>query len=291
MSCPPADDARHNGRVRPVFGLLLAVIGLFLINNLLIGTLFDWPSRQELLQAILLGTAIGVVIGQLNLISIWAAIAEGPIIVRLPWAYLLVVVIWASVAVGNVLSDGIDHEAIWTLGAMLALGCTVAQAPLWIASRWFRWRLIGPGRVGEQADDVRFNLKHLFIGTFFLAVVLGFCRFIFLSVEGDIQFITDGDLYVGLSIMAVVNLVTVVPAIWAAFLWPLSWQSALAGVAAVGSITVIQVVIFSFLFGGGDIEEYLAFWAINLAQVLAVYVTLRAMRRFGFKLARCAASS
>jgi hypothetical protein len=155
--------------VRKVFWLLLILMIAFFLNNQAVAELFRHVNSGP--ETLLLGTLLGVVIGQINLISIWAAMAQGPIIVRLPWAYLLVVLVWVSVLLPN-LDKRIANEDIATVGFLLAAGCTVAQLPLWIARRGFGWQLVIRRSVDESPETSSYSLTHMFVGILILAVTL-----------------------------------------------------------------------------------------------------------------------
>jgi hypothetical protein len=125
---------------RQVRSLLVtgAVVCALLVANVLTPLVLD--PRHEWLQAIM----VGICVGQLNLIATWAALAPGNIMVRLPWSLLLTVWMWQALVVGNRLSfSGFPRAEAILLGVVLLFGLFVAMAPLAIAARFFRWRLLG----------------------------------------------------------------------------------------------------------------------------------------------------
>jgi hypothetical protein len=109
--------------------------------------------------------------------------------------------------------------------------------------------------------------------------------------RGGIGLSADLVLYLGVAVMTVVNLVLVVPAIWAAFFWPFLSKALLWGTLAIAFVTAIECWgIWMLVRSKPDVEDVLVFWFLNLAQVLTVYVVLRLLRRVGFQLVRILAT-
>ena len=80
-------------KVVAIVGAMICVLAVF---NLFVLLAFDGTMPGNVLVALMRGLTLGVFIGQLNLISIWAAITQGSLISRLPWAILLTVALWCS---------------------------------------------------------------------------------------------------------------------------------------------------------------------------------------------------
>jgi hypothetical protein len=164
---------------------------------------------------------LGICIGQLNLIATWAALAPGNILVRLPWSLLLTVWMWQALVVGNRISfSGFPRAEAILLGMVLLFGLFVAMAPLAIAARFFRWRLLGWRREvasdGRAAVKVQFNLRHLLLSMFLLSLAMAMVRWGLPEGRGW-EIPTDRYLYVHLLGVAFCNVVVTIPCIWGAF--------------------------------------------------------------------------
>ena len=102
---------------------------------------------------------IGLVIGPLNLVAIWSALATGKIIVRLPWAAFLALLIWYALVLGNRSVDRWvfgSSDAI-VLGILLLCGTLLTQPPLWIARLKFGWRLLSDSNFCKSQEPWRFQ--------------------------------------------------------------------------------------------------------------------------------------
>ena len=117
---------------------------------------------------------VGICIGQVNLIAAWAVLAPGNLVVRLPWSLLLTLAMWYALVLGNRVSHLTAVEDAILLVAVLLAGVTIAQVPLWIAKKVFGWRLIRGAHETVQSPQGpwQFNLQHLLLATFLLAVAL-----------------------------------------------------------------------------------------------------------------------
>ena len=279
-----------------VFAVVLAGIVLFFFafDTAVPGLTFGQDIDDSPFSAAVFGSALGLFIGQINLVAIWAAISPGPVICRLPWAYFLMVMMWAAVAIGNYFSDGplAPDEAIF-LGAILLVSCTIAQIPLWIASRYFRWRLLPPSSAEE--DDHRFNLKHLFLGTVILSASLGLARVVLHGAKPS-DFIpsnVDKEMFVLLGAMIVCNLLVVIPAIWAAF----QIRNPIKVLAGVWTgfaliVSIIEVAFLCAVLGapGNEAEIVIVAFGINWFQTACVFLTLSILKLCGFQLIRLSAN-
>lgn len=280
-------DLPKPSRRGTVVVLLALLIVAFFCNNLFVPAGFHSGPGDNLL----VGFVIGACIAQLNLISVWAAISQGHVIIRLPWAYLLVEIMWASLVLGN-RWDGyyLTNGDMLSLGVVLAVCCTVAQVPLWIASRVYHWRLLGPSTSPDRpdTDTSQFQLGHMFLGTVILAVSLAASRPLFLGSKGDYKFGLDGQMYFLVLVLAVVNLVTVIPAIWAAFFMRVSlpmlgiWLSASLG------ITAIEMAVLCAALGlpPSLFKVSVVFLIMNATQIGVVFFVLKMLIRAGFRFAK-----
>ncbi len=105
-----------------------------------------------------------------------------------------------------------------TLGIILFAAVTLLQVPLWIAKHVFRWRLThgtddpGPWLQGPW----QFNLQHLLLGTFLLAVALSPLHRV-LPPEPVGHLHLARNLPTILAAAIVYNLLVTIPCIWGAF--------------------------------------------------------------------------
>ena len=233
----------------------------------------------------------GVFIGQVNLIATWGALGPGNVVVRLPWSILLGVLTWYAIVLGFRAwrPEFLDNPDLVLLGPVLLGGIMVAQIPLWIAGKWFRWRLINleDGGIASEDGPLQFNVRHVLLVMFLVALALGPARLVLPSMTFDGLYLAD-ELAVILSTVVVTNLVMTVPCIWGALVrsnaipllvWPV--YCAVVTAAEFGTLCV--------LLGspGSDWREVLlAFFLLNLLQCVTVYFALRLFRAVGFRLVR-----
>jgi hypothetical protein len=177
--------------------------------------------------------AVGGCIAQVTLIAAWAVFAPGNIVVRLPWSLLLGLMMWYVLSLSQWRTNYVHdryHDAwhdsyvesykrdVVQVGICLLLGVTALQLPLWITKRAFRYRMLAPGEIAAPTSTERFQfqIKHLLIGTLFLALALAPLRAVIpssilqhINLEWRIFFA------VGLAIAA--NLLTTLPCLWGGF--------------------------------------------------------------------------
>lgn len=265
---------------------VLAVIG-FLVFDFIAPALLAFDEDWLWLWMSL----VGVYVGQVNLIATWGALGPGNVVVRLPWSILLGVLTWYSMALGfrawRPMTLG--NQDILLLGPILLGGIVVAQIPLWIAGKSFRWRLVD---VADAKSELRrgplqFSLRHILLGMVFVALALGPARLVLPSVEFR-GFRLDDELPAILGAMVVTNLVMTVPCIWGALVRsnpvpPLAWPVYCAVVTAL-EFGALCAVLGS---PGRDWNEILlGFLLLNLSQCATVYFALRVFRAKGFRLVR-----
>ena len=111
------------------------------------------------------------------------------------------------------------EEAIVLIAALLA-SVAILQIPLWIAKKAFRWRLTRrPGDTeASLQEDRQFNLQHLLIAMFLLAVALSPLRHVLPAPDSDeFYFHHKGTVFAVLGTVILCNLVMTIPCIWWAF--------------------------------------------------------------------------
>jgi hypothetical protein len=264
-----------------------AVIAAYLGCDLAVGGIFELGPQREALLALLLG----LYLAQINLIAIWAALVPGRVIVRWPWAWFLAALMWYAMILGNRIHDGwreprFDRSDALTLGAVLLFGVIAAQVPLWIARRW-QWRLVpeAPDASDVPQDERQFSLRQLLLGMVLLSVALGMGRWILPPGSAGVDL--NHELPILLPVLAIVNMLVVLPCIWGAFLeWRLLPVLAVVWFMYALVVTAIEIgVLVAFLGPAGD-DIFSMFLLFNLAQCLAVTGTLMVLRVAGFRLIR-----
>jgi len=266
----------------------LAVIG-FLVFDFIAPAAMEF-ERDWIWVPMLL---IGVCVGQINLIATWGALGPGNVVVRLPWSILLGVLTWYSMALGFQAGGrgGMRSDEVFLLGAVLLGGVVVAQIPLWIAGKAFRWRLVDlkDPTIRPTGGPLQFSLWHMLLGMVFVALALGFGRLVLPPADFGGLHLED-ELVAILLAMVVTNLVMTVPCIWGALVKsnpvpPLAWPAYCALATAV-EFGVLCGVLGS---PGPDAGEvFVAFFLLNLSQCATVYFVLRVFRAVGFRLVRVA---
>ena len=216
---PPHYDSPHFAAMEP--GKTTArkwiaagiIVGVFLVADFVMPMMEG--SRPNWATCIM----IGIYIGQINLIATWAALAPGNVVLRLPWAFLLSVLMWYSRVLGMRAASGYYRlESAVVLGAFLLLGTASAQLPLWIGGRLFRWRLVSwAGAVRQPSQNrLQFQLRHLMLGILFASIALAPGRVVL--PPGDLTNLRlPYEVFALYSVLVVANLLVAVPCIWGAF--------------------------------------------------------------------------
>ncbi|HTN77278.1 MAG TPA: hypothetical protein VL096_18595 [Pirellulaceae bacterium] len=269
--------------------IIAALIGGFLLVDIAIPGAIAGP--HELWQPL----AFGLAFAQLQLIALWATLTDGSVVWRLPTALFLCCMMWYALIVGNLIQGSIsgnDRETAVTLGIVLLAGWLVAQTPLWLARRIFRWRLQLPQTQDGQGSEGQFHLRQVMIGSALLCVGLGLSNSV-LPAGQVTGFDLPMELWIGLPIISLANLLVVLPCIWLAF--------APNAPAFVASIVVL--LIYSLLVTAGELamlalflpgihgDLYARLVLFNLTQCVAVLATLGVLRSVGYRLERNGANS
>jgi hypothetical protein len=238
--------------------------------------------------------ALGVLIAQVNLIAVWAVLAPGNIVVRMPWSFLLAMAMWYAVVLGvriPGLALGLSDSLAIGMGVLFS--AIIAQVPLWIAKKVFGWRLIrGAGDAGPSPPGPwQFNLRHLLLATFLLAVALSPLHRVLPPGPID-HFAVGGDFFVflGVAMLGILlyNLFITVPCIWVMTSTLPTVVLALAWLFYCGSLTGIEIGALNLILGpGGNAgREFLLLLLLNVCQGATVFGTLRIFRALGFRLVR-----
>ena len=276
------------------WSLIVALIAGHLLISVFVPQMFNriGPDSEWLLAIML-----GLCVGQVNLIAVWAAMAPGRVLLRLPWSILLATLMWYALVIGNRLSQGhswdsgFPTEEALQLGLVILAGVMVAQIPLWAASRLMRWRLMPPVTASEKSDagvdERQINLKHLLAGMLVVSIILALGRIVL--PPGPIRVASlDKELTILLPAVGIVNLIVVMPCIWGAFaavryFIPLAF----AWLAYAVIVTLMETAVLIGLLGApGSGDIWLLMSLFNIAQCVAVIATLICLRGIGFRLMR-----
>ncbi|MHC4177116.1 MAG: hypothetical protein ACYSWU_06400 [Planctomycetota bacterium] len=263
------------------------IVCAFLVVDFVTPTLWG-PDPEWLLMV-----PLGICIGQVNLIATWAALAPGNFVVRLPWSLLLGVLMWYSLVLGCRVAEEYRsfylNEAV-VLGIVLLFGILVAQVPLWIARKLFRWRLVSwAGKPAEPSEGrLQFQLWHMFVGMLFVSVALSPARVVLPS--GDIGSFDPyyEELFVLIPAIAISNLLIAVPCVWGAFLPRRTFLPLAVGwLLYCGLLTALEFASLVAILGPPG-EDQVPFWMylVNISQCITVFGTLLVFRALGFRLLR-----
>ncbi len=169
-------NRRHHSHI--IVGLVLfAAIGNFLAAYLFIDTVGQARSLDTLGSArfsIMLG--FGVMLGEVEILAIWAAFGPNPIGFRLSVTSAIFLLLSISSSLGLVLPDN-GSSVVGRLGVVffVMLGFIVAQASLWIVRTALARRIALPGVTDlRRTWRVRFSIKHLLILTGVVSLPLMF---------------------------------------------------------------------------------------------------------------------
>jgi hypothetical protein len=256
---------------------------------------FDFmaPTLLMLQEDLGMGVAVGVIVGQVNLIATWGALGPGNVVVRLPWSILLGAFSWYSIVLGIQAwsTRGHINSGLVLLGPVILGGVVVAQIPLWIGAKSFRWRLINLKNAGGEPADgpLQFNVRHMLVVMFLVALALGPARLV-LPPEAFDGLRLEDEMVVILAALVGTNLVMTVPCIWGALIKtnpvpPLAWPVYCA------VVTAVEFGSLCMLLGPPSLdwsEALLVFFLLNLSQCATVYFALRLFRAVGFRLVRAA---
>ncbi len=275
------------------WAILAILLKIHLTNDVVVGYMWAFGLNDN--WNFVIFALAGICAGQFNLVAIWSALAEGRLILRLPWSLLLATLIWYALVIGNRIASLPTRRAMSfgeavTLGVVLLAGLVVVQLPLWFAGKGFGWRLTSPSVPGDSAEQQQqFNIGHLLLGTGLIAVTLALGRFV-LPVGGYGGFTLHHELPTMLMVIGIVNLAVTLPCIWGAFA---DYRIVLVGLfawpvycLAVTGVEFAALVAMLGSPGGEDHLVLLMFGIFNLTQCLSVFGTLLLLRAVGFRFVR-----
>jgi hypothetical protein len=234
---------------------------------------------------------IGLCAAQVTLIAAWAVFAPGNIVTRLPWTILFGLMMWYTIVFGYRTSVNEGHrqssEDVVVLGTVLLLSVIVLQIPLWIAKRAFGYRMVSPGESPTPIAEERlqFQVKHLLVGTFILAVALSPIRYI-LPTE-HVSPVLRGEMLVLVPMVIVANLVATLPCLWGGFVSLPGMLFVLAWAVYCLIVTGIELGVVSAIERGGpEREAFIVLYALNGVQAAVVFAVMRIYRALGYRLQR-----
>jgi hypothetical protein len=272
-----------------VLGILIAG---FLVVDFAVPTFLP-HGYPELGSAVLVGSCIA----QVNLIAVWAALAQGNFMVRLPWSALLGTMMWYALVMGNRVEEKLGrfslNDAV-LLGVFLLAGIAVAQVPLWIARRVLGWQLVNCGAPVEAParGRLQFSLQQMLLATMLLSMALAPLRTVLPPGSLSPAPYLRREMIALFTAVAICNLLVTIPCIWGAMqpvsrLLPLTmgWLFYCALLTAVEFGGLV-----AWLGPPGRREDTLAFglyfYVLNLSQCATVFGTLLLLRALGFQLVR-----
>lgn len=270
------------------------VVAAFLFVDLSIPRLFERPHQfPNWLMQMFSAAALGLCIGQLNLVATWAVFAPGNLALRLPWALLLTVLIWYALILGNrAYNPQFTLEEAVIAGMALIGGSLGAQVPLWIASRLAHVRLVQATQDAQDDERQRgqFRMRHVLAGMVLLSLALAPLRA--LLPQGDTLWPRDFpylQFAAVLGAMGVCNLLITVPCIWGAFLPSRKLPSVAVGWAVYCAVLTVLEATFLIAVSARPPNILEHFWVLyfgNLVQCLVVFGVLLLFRAIGFQLVR-----
>jgi hypothetical protein len=232
------------------------------------------------------GVAFGIGIGFVSLIAMWGALAEGTLVLRVPWMMVWSVLLWHIVLRGT---DGPKHshhfnrDSATTLGVAMLVGLAGTFVPLSVARFW-RWRLVAVNPEEPRFD--RFSLGHAFFGATLACVALALIKF---TLPSENPFWFEDWILLGLLPMLIVSLLITLSTTWiaprapAAYGWPVVFMALPLGgipfaVAEYGAIKLVEPLADGVLI--------VIFSAINALQCWVIGATLLILLAMGFRLVR-----
>jgi hypothetical protein len=249
----------------------------------------DFPEKQ-----MLTAFAVGACIAQVTLIAAWAVFAPGNLVVRLPWALLLGLTMWYTLAWSDKRAWNYGYaEDVTELGVNLLAGVVALQIPLWIMKWAFRYRMLAPGEpvIPTASERFQFQVKHMLIGTLILAIALSPLRRI-LPEEGFGRIRTNlSEMFVLVGAAIVASLLATLPCLWGGFVsthrvTPL----ALGWLVYCLLVTGVEFQVLCTSLGVPSSRDtgrvFVMAYLINASQGAIVFAVMRCYRALGYRLLR-----
>ncbi len=187
-------------------------------------------------------------------------------------------------------SRGVYVQSITELGINLLLGVTVLQAPLWLAKRAARYRMLAPGELvmPTTSERLQFQLKHLLIGTLVFAIALSPLRAV-LPKDGLEHLPLEWRMFVLAGAAIVVNLLATLPCLWGGFvsnarLVPLGIAWLIYTLVVTGAEFAALCVALSS--PPNPWETFWLVYLVNASQGAIVFAVMRCYRALGYRLLR-----
>jgi hypothetical protein len=281
----------HPGGRLLTWSVVATLVGAFFVVDVVFRRRYGLPS-PDWLAAVLMGLCIG----QLNMIAVWASLAPGNIVLRVSWSLLLTMAMWYGLILGSrpfLLLPGTDMTRAEAIVLLIVLLGSVAllQVPLWIAKIAFRWRITRqPGDIETSLqEDRQFHLQHLLVAMFFLAIALSPLHQVL--PPGNVDSLGINHVWwTLLTAMVLCNLVVALPCLWWAFASKAKLIRLVVGWAIYCAVlTAIEFGSLCAILGRpgpsyADVAFH--FYLINLSQCAAVLGTLWILRAIGFRMVR-----
>lgn len=260
--------------LRPRTAPLLVLLLFQLLLNLSIATFFEVQGEE------MAGPVIGSVFSQIVLLAVWCTLAPFSFGVR----YVIGTILFCLTSICMYICanrDGGGVSVAMSITGAMFVQWLLYQMPLW-HTRWTGWYLTtkvqedGEGTV-SVSNELQFGIAQLFVWTTIAAIFLGFLRMLITFFGDDIRG-NSVDLQLFPTI-ALGNALLVLPLIYACFsrtnmpLW--------LGIAAVWALGVSFAQMLLLNSNGGDNEFFML---INVAQFIAVLLTLMLVRLAGVRL-------
>ena len=259
--------------------------------------LFFPGHGPDMLGALLLGCCIG----QVNLIAVWAALAPGNFVVRLPWSALLGTMMWYSLILGNQMqqssfsqhrlpSPPFSLDDAILLGALLVVGIVIAQIPLWIAGKIYGWKMTSPDLPASRPTHGRlqFSLQQMLLGTTLWSIALAPIRTILpLDVRSVAHF--NAEMLMAFAAIALGNSLLTMPYIWGAMHFASKLTASIVGwLVYCVVLAAVEFGIFVALIGRSRNENAVVhfLFCVNASQCVTVFGAMLPLRALGFQLRR-----
>ena len=261
------------------------VVGTIIFASLVVNVASSsvvYQSDSGLVSSVLVGIFVGWISAQINLIAIWASMAPGSSIVRLPWAVLLMIGIWLSVL------QPWDSGDRALLVAALITAQVMAQIPFRIAS-WARGYRVRFDSIDRETESRQFGIKSVLIGTGLVAVAMSLLRF---SAPTELSLdIPQRKLMVTCVMLTpafITNGIMTWPSVWLAFcsqarLLRIAFKIVPFLVLAAGIELAVMISILGPP-GEGWFPVFALLVALNTTQCFVAFAVIRCLRKLGFRL-------